>query len=358
MARLRRVLPIFVILALSLCLINLRYKLLPVQPDLVLVAYAPNDASLAPDVARNYSHRVVRAALQQCYRTVLVDDMYGGAQFENAERALQQSGILAETASWFDVPLWKPSDMLRHAYFADLDQEVVRMASSPWRIHMGLGYHFSMAWAMTYATLDGIVRDCNLRLSSSSDDAGDTSDQHSGIIPSPRTPYRDFATQWKQRNGTCEASRCDYVWMVHPGTPRAEDVQRELDHYIASNDGWLATGKPVQQPRTGFYAQQANASFSMDFPPLKHAKFLTLVTLQSDLEEFRATLEVGLWHGDERVWSRTVNAHHEQRTSVHTTNEWKLPDTTRGFRLTFTLVEGSKFKIAGMALCANQVDLE
>ena len=150
------------------------------------------------------------------------------------------------------------------------------------------------------------------------------------------------------------------------GVSWPKDVNKELEPVLKSCNGWKATGFPIRQPRTGWYAEEANATFDQEYKNITlDSKFLTVLYLKSYSSGYKdsllvVTMEVihqGAGIGTSVSSISEIKGYHESETSVHFPHKMELPgggaqagDTVRA---TFQLVSGSAFKIAGIALCSR-----
>jgi hypothetical protein len=135
---------------------------------------------------------------------------------------------------------------------------------------------------------------------------------------------------------------------------------------LKAGNSWKASGFPIKQPRTGWYANAANATFDLEYKNITlESKFLTLLYLKSYSGGYKdsvlvVTMEV-IHQGASKSTSASsvskIKGYHESETSVHYPHKMELPgggarvgDTVRA---TFQLVRGSAFKIAGIAMCSR-----
>ena len=332
----------------------LDYQLFPkdLPPiDMIVYGYAANDSRGSREQADVNIPTFIRKALNyNCSNetvVAVVEDIFGIRR--GSKRTLETSDQLAAYARWYQVPLWSYADVAREGYYPHINAEQAPLAGSEWGLHMGFGFHFGMAWSLTYAFLHAVVETCN------ADPALYVDDTEWPVrkMPDRHTRYTSVPAEWKKnRDASCIPQKCAYSWLVNRFVPK--QVDDAMAAFLLSVDGWKATGDPIRQPRTGYYAQHVNATFTMRFPAWgEDARQLTLTTLHSDQPEFDSDMEVSMILGNEAVWTQQISAHHDDRSSIHLPHKYELPRTDSSFDLTFRVVRGRQFKIAGMALCRN-----
>jgi len=164
---------------------------------------------------------------------------------------------------------------------------------------------------------------------------------------------------------------CSYAWVIGKGTgmQKVEQLSPVINSVLSSSDGWAVLGKPGKNPRTGWYANQANATFEIRVPIAQvPIHFLTIVAMKSygpswvgsKLEikttilrpsEAAATTKTNPFN----VATFEVDGYHEIKTSVHFPNKFRLPGNGASVgdvvMVEARLIGGSVFKINGIALC-------
>lgn len=168
----------------------------------------------------------------------------------------------------------------------------------------------------------------------------------------------------------------------------SKDVDAVLKDVLVHNDGWKATGEniyeyisictspyivqlilhqtrlgfPVKQPRTGWYAQKANAEFSLKVTASFETKYFTLMNMVSYGDNFKDSVLKVILHvnsgsseEEQNVSEHSISGYHTTLTSIHIPTKIELPgggakegDT---ILVEVKLLSGSYFKINGMALC-------
>jgi hypothetical protein len=311
---------------------------------------------------------------------VLVDDFHG---VKTPMEPMEHSATLHTISSWYQLMAISYPNVIRHAVYANLENSTANyplMSST----HLGLDFHLGITWVVLFNLLNAVVKGCNDILSdaSSSDipqvalDVDELSPKCISQMSSDLT-FPTLSTQWRSniasaasrcQNNTNAGEVCASVWMVNrmTGVSRPKDVNKELEPLLRSSNGWKAAGFPIRQPRTGWYANAANATFDLEYKNITlESKFLTVLYLKSYTTGYKdsllvVTMEVipqGAGNGTSVSSVSEIKGYHESKTSVHYPHKMELPgggahagDTVRA---TFQLVSGSAFKIAGIAMCSR-----
>mmetsp|Transcript_12817 Transcript_12817/g.19212 ORF Transcript_12817/g.19212 Transcript_12817/m.19212 type:complete len:931 (+) Transcript_12817:127-2919(+) len=179
---------------------------------------------------------------------------------------------------------------------------------------------------------------------------------------------------------------CAYAWVSHqfPSTSfiHKEQLAEKMEEVIISNNGWLADGDPITNPRTGWYTYESNSSFTMRIENITEdtnaviiyamksygPKFLRsklsvttraerVVPLNDDdnvsIHNFSTSQHIDMKELSE-TFTTAIDGYHDTHTSVHF--PYTIP-IIGGARIGDTvilnaqLVGGSHFKIAGIAFC-------
>jgi hypothetical protein len=141
-------------------------------PHVVISAYATNDG-LDPDVGAS-SHRhqenLVRAALRlrpcddALPLVVLADDLHPGLNGGmDSEVDLEVTGKMYKVASWYDVMMVTYANVARPAALAryqSMSSPDPLFGSAFDNVHLGLGFHFGMAWTVLFNLLSSVVDTC------------------------------------------------------------------------------------------------------------------------------------------------------------------------------------------------------
>jgi hypothetical protein len=374
----------------------LEYGLFPKNftlPHIVLSAFSANDgkSSLGKDLIFQYVQDFVRAASNlRCDSglpmVVLVDDLHGVSR---PMEPMEHSAALHTISAWYQLMAISYPNVIRHAVYANLENSTASHPLMASRVigntHLGLGFHLGMTWVVLFNLLNAVVKGCNDILSDelSSDtpktalDVDELSPKYIGQMSSDLT-FPTLATEWRS-NIASAASRCHNnnstgkvcasAWVVNrmTGVSRPKDVNTKLKPVLkSSNGGWRAAGFPIRQPRTGWYANVANATFDLEYKNITlDSNFLTVLYLKSYASGYKdslliVTMEVthqGVGNGTSVSSVSEIKGYHESKTSVHFPHKMELPgggaqagDTVQA---TFQLVSGYAFKIAGIALCSR-----
>jgi hypothetical protein len=374
----------------------LEYGLFPKNftlPHIVLSAFSANDATshMGKDLVFGYMQDFVQATLKlRCDddlpMVVLVDDFYG---VKMPMAPMDHSAALHTISSWYHLMAISYPNVIRHALYANLENATVPhplMSSTViGNIHQGLGFHIGMSWVVLFNLLNAVVKGCNDILSDKSNqdvsrtslDVNELSPKHISKL-TPKLTFPQLAREWRSttasatsrcQNSTNNAADvCASAWMVNrmTGVSRPQDVRKSLKSVLKSSDGWDATGFPIRQPRTGWYANQVNATFNLEFTNITvESKFLTVLYMKSYSSGYkdsllRVTMEV-IHEGSSNSTSTSsvsdIKGYHDSKTSVHFPHKMKLPGDGAQVgdmvRVTFRLMSGSAFKIAGIAMCAR-----
>lgn len=404
----------------------LEYQLLPKElqqhpPHIVIASYSPNDAR-DPDLQLTYRKHVqglVRAAhqLRPCDNdwplVILVDELFGGDKgIDLQDVALEQTGHLYKIASWYNVMAIVYSNVARHQatmfHVNDTYHPVNPLFGSSFnnRVHLGMGFHMGMAWTILFNFVSVIQDVCSELIRSPEE-----GEPHEWTLNDPPTKFRgrigrstDVKQEWveamehaqEQCNQSPPLSNtgsnhstaftaystnvCVYAWMVHRQTSSVDHalsiydpkhVTAALQPVLTASSGWHAKGNPIRQPRTGYYADEANATFALELTNIPMTtKFVTILSMKSYGIDFVGTqLNVSVVvvttprRGNDTVVveessaSFLVDGYHETRTTVHFPHKFALPgggaNPGDSIRVQVQLVSGRHFKIAGIALCRH-----
>jgi len=416
----------------------MEYQLFPNQeiPHIIMSAFAPNDAK-QPDLeqvlnvdVQNFiqSAKNVRPCDEDLPLVVIADHFYAWRDVTKTNRL---SGYYSLLASWYDVMAFNHQNIGRHELISNSENAtaIQQLMGSDYNLHMGTGFHIGMAWTALFNFLDAIVDTCNDLGITKHDQEGDrgyvddsnkimTKTAQSSIESILKRPSlkhlpkllpagvgvttSDIVDRWNKReveaknrcssimansNDTAAEAYaadsaslliCSHAWMVGKGTGinTYQELSRFIKPVLHSTDGWAAAGRPVQQPRTGWYAQAANATFEMRVPVIVPTHFLTIVSMKSygptwigsKLEATvtiqRSGMGIGSNNNNNNNGTATppsntttyeIDGFHEIKTSVHFVHKFRLPGNGAAVGdvviVRARLLGGSTFKINGIALC-------
>ena len=397
-----------------------QYQMFPTNevPHIIMAAFTPNDHR-QPDIENVFYQEIqdfVQNAINVCPcnkdlpLVVLADHMYRPTRYGRSrwDEQLRLSGYNAVLASWYDIMAFNHANLARHHSIANFDNttKIEQLMGGDFNLHMGAGFHIGLAWTALFNFLEAFVDHCNdqeMRSSSPSTQTAGNNLTHSDVTPAnsriddlltspavrhlPKLSKKDSITEslnrWIERskdlesrcstpttvnnetNKACagEDKICSHAWIVGKGTGvnYPHELTRVLDPVLKSNDGWIVKGRPDRNPRVGFYAEKANATFTMKFPITETSmNFLTIFSMKSygpdwigSKMELRMTIEHPRNTTD--TATREIDGFHEIKTSVHFPHKFALPGNGASVGdsviLEAKLVGGSTFKIHGMALC-------
>jgi len=373
-------------------------------PHVIISAYAPNDAQ-QPSLEnvfyvemQNYikSAQKTRRCDSQLPLIIMADEFYG---FNDVIKQNLHSGNIYILSSWYNLMTINHANVAKHEILSNYNNTSVvsQLMGSGFDLHMGMGFHIGMAWTVLFNFLNAFVDTCNDSTISPNDKA-----QIDSVLQS--LPARHVAKlsegeagkvgnileQWKanskEEKNICSilgkemhtnisSSPCTYAWMVNRQTDimRPNDIVRHLAPILRSNQGWKATGKPIQQPRTGWYAQEANATFTLEVLPTFQTNFLTIVSMKSYGPTFvgskllvtisvrgsifpNTTTNSSQGNNTDAIIMHVIDGYHSTKTSVHFPHKLKLPgdigaNIGDSVLVEVKLVGGSSFKINGFAFC-------
>jgi len=167
-----------------------------------------------------------------------------------------------------------------------------------------------------------------------------------------------------------------FAWVVNrmTGPFTKYELRPIMDQVVFFNEGWNADGFPIQQPRTGWYGNGENASFSMKLENVTvNTNFVIILTmksygpkfLNSKLAVLPSVVKAPAVMASDFLNNRTVDfengatflidGYHETKTSVHFPHKVMIPGGAKvgdSIILDAKIVGGSHFKIAGLAFCS------
>jgi len=354
-------------------------------PHVVIWAHAANDSQERDKSAVEYNHLpgLVHASrnLRKCDKelplVVMLDDWYGGDRYTDT---LALSSMVYKVSSWYRLMGVSHYNVLKDKLNGNFDNDtlVTHLTGGIWNLHPGMGVHIGAAWTLFFNFLKAFTETCEdgstLRYGTMGKDNNDAPHtKHLGSYQREET-VASLNERWKRDSDTIKkecsertegpSEVCTYAWMVNPmtGITNTHHVDQMLKGVLVHNDGWKAAGKPVRQPRTGWYAQKAKAEFSLKIVASLETKYITLMTMKSYGPNFKDTnLRVVLrvaseaGGGEPKVSEHSISGFHEMPTSIHIPHKFELPGggANKGDTILVgvTLVSGAYFKVNGIALC-------
>ena len=328
---------------------------------------------------------------------VLGDHLYGVGRTSLTKNHLL-TGYYSVLAEWYDIMAFNHQNIARHNVLGNYDNPtaIAQLMGSDYNLHMGMGFHIGMAWTALFNFLNGFVNTCNdlntrnhiysgdrrvgriesLLKPPSINQVSKLGQQEEGSVESIVQKWRVRDKRAKLRcdvirNNTSEPSAetlCPFAWVIGKGTTNTvQELNAKMNPVLESTNGWHAFGKPVQNPRTGWYAKKANASFVLRIPvEMAPARTLTIISMKSYGPEWiHSKLKVvatilrkeATTHStyDPANATYEIEGYHSITTSVHFPHKFNLPGNGASFGdviiLEAVLIEGTMFKINGIALC-------
>ncbi|GFH55746.1 hypothetical protein CTEN210_12222 [Chaetoceros tenuissimus] len=382
-------------------------------PDIIISAYSANEA-LDPNRNENvfyeYMQNFVNAArnLHPCKDysplVILADDFFGDSPY----KALQQTGYVYKISTWYQIMAINYSNVVRYKVLPESnDGQEHPLTSARFTTHLGLAFHIGMSWVVGFNLLNQFMEVCNdmehIPAASMTQNLEEESMQllfgekytllqqeepppkfigqigrgrpdNVGTVSSQYIKNKEMNRDQCQTNDLQSAvdynpKQCEYGWIVHQ-LPRnlttKEQLAIEMNNIVTENRGWEADGDPIVNPRTGWYANEANATFTLQLnnigldinfvlvysmksygPKFKDSKIRVTTNVTSSREETIKSEEANLFHD--------VDGFHETRSSIHYPHKIPISDggAKVGDSLTFKaeLIGGNHFKIAGLAFC-------
>ena len=382
--------------------IPIEYHLFPEGfqiPDIVIWSHAANDAQQMKgedkwselDVLTDYINAAhnLRVCDENLPMVVMNEEFFGQDN--------DISGDIYKASNWFGVMGISQRNVISHKIFANLDNDdYVKGIVGALTVHVGMGGHIGVAWTVFYNFISAFTNACDFISVSSSPPGTLSHHNHFKSIDVKEKsigPYREtdrdkIPLEWVKHqkgiddmcsksihnafissNGTTHntlSRPCTWAFMVNKMTPElySSGLKRKMREVLTFNKGWNAEGKPVQQPRTGFYAKEPNARFSLKIDVSIETNYLTIVSMKSYGPNFIDThLNVDVIikrkggtsaSSDDRA-EYEVEGYHEEKTSIHVPHKFELPNGgARGgdiIVVNFHLTNGNYFKIAGLAFC-------
>lgn len=397
-------------------------------------AKEPNyETKVFPEYMQNF----VKAAhsLHPCNENapliIMADDFYGDMPYQ----ATRHTANVYMLSTWNNLMAINFASILKYKVLAEYSKEKTyhSLTGAVFGVHLGISFHIGMAWGIMFNILNSIVNVCNDQSINQNEDPkilyvgqyvvnGTTERKIDGVEPVSDTdeipqgqidpgllstlrqgepPFKHFgpmrsghgraqdvAAEFKQNmadnyklcNDVLESTsgqnkKCTYAWVVNhlTGPSRKEELKLLMEKNVFFNQGWQAGGRPIQQPRTGWYGKGENATFSMKVENITvDTNFLVLLTMKSYGPEFVNTRLAVLptvvkAHviADSFLDYRTVDfennatffidGYHNTRTSVHFPYKVMIPGGAKvgdSIILDAKIVGGSHFKIAGLAFCS------
>jgi len=261
----------------------------------------------------------------------LADHAYGDVKNSSTVTTSQLlTGKYSVLAQWYDILGFNQQNIARHELYANFDNKsaVEPLVGSGFAVHMGTGFHMSMAWTALFNLLESFVDTCNdlsARILPQEDmnkippypSSGRIENHLQATTPSIKQlsnmnlgTNAEIVQAWNQRVveneqkcASIQANKkysdtsnnkpdivCPHVWIVGEATgiTTAPQLKRFLRPFLTTShknkhkDGWMVDGSPDKNPRTGFYGSIPQSFFEMKIPlDTAPAKFLTILSMRS-----------------------------------------------------------------------------
>mmetsp|Transcript_12790 Transcript_12790/g.26120 ORF Transcript_12790/g.26120 Transcript_12790/m.26120 type:complete len:678 (-) Transcript_12790:370-2403(-) len=363
---------------------------------------------------------------------IMLDDLYGDVP---PSVSLEQTGNIYMVSHWNNLMAVDYSGTVKYKILVE-DTTWAPLLSSNFQMHNGIGMHMGIAWTIVFNVLDSMVNVCNdaeitsirrrdrehNREHDAEDNAEDDPDNALGLAIDPyllpnlekgEPPIQQFGKVLEKkgdpdsvrrefeenRNGTTKlchelrennnksqtspssssssSTKCSWSWFYNRfiNFVNSKQVRNKMNEVLLFNDGWLAEGYPVRQPRSGWYTHSPNSVFSMKLENIPASvNYVVILAMKSysskwvgsklaisttvvndsvipDTETNHAS-RVN-WDGNEDSIFR-IDGYHKTRTSVHFPHKVPIQGGASpgdSIIIDAKLTGGSEFKIAGIAFC-------
>jgi hypothetical protein len=173
------------------------------------------------------------------------------------------------------------------------------------------------------------------------------------------------------KDGERKKPMCVYQWVASPGDAKGKEIIAErMQQVLTNNEGWEAYGYPVRQPRRTWLGWGLNATFTVQLDnlaiPVEKMMVLYLKSYGKDWADVRLSLLVeGSKDPDVGEWvvlhEAILEGFHDSQTSInysHRTELGNFLQTGSSVRATFTIINGARFQVNGLAFCglSNQAN--
>jgi len=288
-------------------------------PDIIISAYAPNEAT-EPDAEKAYhdmqgfvkSVRNLNPCNDYAPLLIMLDDFYGFPY-----RAMEQTGSIYKVANWYNLMAVDYASTVKFkVYSNDEDLSHIPIFHRPYDFHEGIGMHIGIAWTLMFNIVNAMVNICNdamigtenhfIKLMDRNDNLTSSAakEEERNIIDPALTLYlkkdeppfqqvgsiglrggafknevialrNEVESNRKANEELCEKNKdketltskkkCAWSWFYNHLQPfdLPRHVDMEMNKVLLFNEGWKAEGHRIRQPRTGWYAHTPNATFSM-----------------------------------------------------------------------------------------------
>lgn len=410
----------------------MEYQLFPDPdrtPDVVISAFSANDAQ-EPDskkVFYEYLQNFVKAAqrLHPCNNhaplVIMVNDLYGDVP---PSVSLEQTGNIYMVSHWNNLMAVDYSSTVKFKILVE-NTTWAPLLSSNFQMHNGIGMHMGIAWTIGFNMLNSLVNVCNdaeIRTESYTEVVENTADtannnvtreydlnaftidpyllpnlemgepsiqqfgkveEKKGDPDSVRQKFeenvkrtKEFCHELRENKKSQTPTKCSWSWFYNKFTKFIESgqVRVKMNEVLMFNDGWVAEGYPVRQPRSGWYTHSPNSIFSMKIEnTTTSVNYVVILAMKSysskwvgsklaisatvvknsvipDTETNHSSLVD--WGNGDSIFH--IDGYHETRTSVHFPHKVPIKGGASpgdSIIIDAKLIGGAEFKIAGIAFC-------
>jgi hypothetical protein len=222
-------------------------------PHVVLASYSANDAQNADPAhhwrtaQQDFVERVhrVRPCDDDLPLLVLADDLYGDMSLN----AIEQTGSVYKTSSWYNLMSIAYSNVGRHAHVAyhRNGTRLYPLFGSDYKVHLGIGFHVAMAWTVLFNIVDALYEAC----------VGDavmpllpaTPSTGAGTGRRTRCGRNGRPTCWRRTECATKATATAAAPTRFRGTSRLAGIRRACARTSGSRDRILRSCIPASSPR-------------------------------------------------------------------------------------------------------------
>jgi hypothetical protein len=349
-----------------------------------------------------------------------VDDFYASLPFG----ALRQTSKIFMISKWNNIMAVDYASTIKYKLQAEVNEtnpeQITPLLHSTYQLHAGIGMHIGIAWTVLFNMINSIVNVCNdmqvesesqeLPISVENQGTADNNTRSVGNLVNPNLaanlqieepPFQHIGRidetngdMYKIQNDikhNINASRkfckttianknndpkCEHAWFVSmlTGFNNKSDLDSIMNKVLIVNKGWAAEGYPVRQPRIGWNAHTANATFSMKVENITvDTNFISVLSMKSYSEKWKhsklaisttviknSTVPTDMemseddWSNNENV--SYIDGYHETMTSVFFLHKFPIAGGARkgdSVLVDMKLYQGSEFKITSIALCSS-----
>lgn len=368
----------------------MEHGLLPTPtPHIVVSSYAANEDKRPEKMVREQESSFIQASkqLRMCDDhlplVVMANHLFGT---QHIEHEIKESGIYFELTKWFDIMAFDESNIGLHevVYNYQNDTAVELLTGSDYNVHLGYGFHLSMAWTALFNFVDAFVNNCNDLDGIQPTTTTTTGDNESATESvSKRLSLKNLPTltkdmevptlvdTWNQQDEN-QSSQCskgpppsntkhtNFFFLAHAGgVDTLDDLRSILKPVLQTSRGWEVAAFRNLPMKMGLFANSTDAKFRLKIPVATVSSELIISYLksygQSWIEsELEVKIKIQRANGKNDTKTFHLSGYHETHDSQHFLQQISLPEPAAAegdvITLTFTMVGGYKFKINGILL--------